>query len=185
MMTADEFYAQPADGTGRIWELVDGVPRAQDPASDTLGTITTNLAALIYNHLRATRPNCRLVTNPGIRPQVLANWNHRVPELGVTCTPARSSVHPTPDVFLIVEVLSKSNASQTWGNISLFGSIASVTEILVVDSRRIEAYVMRRLTNGSWPSAPERIEADITLAAIELSFPLDEAYRNTDLVSPA
>lgn len=183
LMTVDEFYDLPSDGSGRIWELVDGVPRAQDAASDTHGTITTNLSALIHNHLRATRPRCRLVTNPGIRPKVLSNWNHRVPELGVTCTAARSSVHPTPDVFLIIEVLSKSNASDTWGNVALFGSIQSVTEVLVVDSRRLEAYVMRRSTDGTWPSAPERIEGEIALASIDLSFALVEAYRSTDLVS--
>ena len=38
-MTVDEFIAWPGDGTATKYELVDGALRAQDPASDTHGTI--------------------------------------------------------------------------------------------------------------------------------------------------
>ena len=185
LMTVDEFLALGPDPSGRTWELVDGVPRAQEFGSDTHGQITTNLSALIHNHLRANRPQCRLVTNPGIRPKLMADWNHRIPELGVTCTPARSSVRETPNVSLVVEVLSPSNASDTWGNVTLFSGIPSVVEILVVDSRRVAAYVLRRSSDGSWPPAPERVEGEVTLDSIALTFPIVDAYRDTDLVPAA
>ena len=42
-MTVAEFLAWPGDGTGRVYELVDGELRAQDAASDTHGTIQSEL----------------------------------------------------------------------------------------------------------------------------------------------
>ena len=76
-MTVAEFLARPADGTGTIYELVNGEVRAQDAASDTHGTMQSNLIALIQQHLRAKRPGCRVVTAPGVRPRLLAKWNHQ------------------------------------------------------------------------------------------------------------
>ena len=43
LMTVDEFLTWPGDGIGTIYELVDGVLRAQDAASDAHGTIQSNL----------------------------------------------------------------------------------------------------------------------------------------------
>jgi Uma2 family endonuclease len=183
LMTASEFLDWPGDGTGTIWELVDGVPRAQDAASDAHGTITSNLNYLVYRHLGATRPGCRVVSNPGIAPRLSANWNHRIPELGVTCTPNRADVRRTPDAFLLIEVLSPTNAADTWGNIALYSTLPSVIEILVVDSTKVEAKVLRRGDDRIWPHNPDTIATGgtVRLASIDLEFPLREAYRDTFL----
>jgi len=53
------------------------------------------------NHLLDGRSPCRVVTEPGIVPRVHANWNYRVPDLGVTCVPpSRELMMPEP-VLLI------------------------------------------------------------------------------------
>ena len=183
LMTVDEFLEWPGDGTGTRYELVNGVLRAQDSASDAHGTIQSNLSGLIRNHLLAHRPICRIVSNPGIKPLLRAHWNHRVPELGVTCTPNRADVHNTPDPVLLIEVLSPSNAADTWSNIPLCATLPSVTEILIVDSTKVAAELLRRGTDGNWPQDPEPIAAGgiITLASIGLELPLAEVYRGTHL----
>lgn len=184
LMSVDEFLSWNGDGTGRLHELVEGVIRAQDPASDAHGTIEVNIALFIGNHLRATRPNCRVVANPGIRPHLRAKWNWRIPELGVTCTPNRADVHETPDPILLVEVLSPTNEEDTWSNIALYATVPSVTEILIVDSREVAAEVLRRGTDGSWPRNPEAVPPSgmIRLTSIGLEVPLAEVYRGTHLV---
>jgi Uma2 family endonuclease len=182
LMTVDEFFGWRGCGTGRIWELADGVPRAQDPASDIHGTIQGNLGILIGPHLAKTRPHCRLVTNPGIEPRLNARWNHRIPELGVTCTSNQAGMRRTPDPLLLVEVLSASNARDTWGNIALYATVPSVMEILVVDSTKIEVQILRRGADGVWPKNVERlVDGAIHLQTIDFAFPLADAYRNTYL----
>ena len=183
LMTVAEFIAWKGDGTGRRYELVDGVLRAQDSASDTHGTIQANLVGEIRNHLLANRPNCRVVAAPGIQPNLRANWNHRVPEIAVTCTPTRADVHRTPNPILIIEVLSPSNASDTWNNVALFATLPSVAEILVVDSTRVEAQLLRRGADGSWPENPAFCGPGevLHLQSIAFTLPIAEAYRGTHL----
>jgi Uma2 family endonuclease len=182
LMTVDEFYAIPSDPTGRRWELVDGVPRAQESASDAHGTITANLTGLLQNHLRANRPDCRIVINPGIAPRMLANWNHRIPELGVTCQPKVAGARRMPDPLLLIEALSPSNASDIRGNVTLYTSVPTPIEILVVDSNRVDVFILRRVANGTWPKLPERIAAEsVEWTSIELTVPIAEIYRDTHL----
>lgn len=183
LMTVDEYLAWPGDGTATRHELVDGVLRAQDPASDVHGTIQSNLVGLIWNHLLAHRPNCRVVTTPGIKPLLRAQWNYRIPELGVTCTPNRADVHNTPDPVLLIEILSPSNSADTWSNIPLYATLPSVTEILIVDSTKVAAELLRRGGDGHWPQDPEPIATGgtIHLTGIGLELPLAEAYSGTHL----
>lgn len=185
LMTVAEFLEWRGDGTGAIYELVNGALRAQDAASDTHGTITSNLTALLVSHLRQAMPGCRVVANPGIEPRLQADWNYRIPEIGVTCTANRAGVHMMPDPVLLIEILSPSNVEDTWGNIALYATIPSVREILIVDSRAIEAQILRRGDDNNWPLQPVTIAADgkIQLTSIGLELPIAEAYRGTHLVA--
>jgi len=184
-MTVAEFLAWGGDGSGRTLELVDGEVRAQDPASDTHGTIDGNLSFLIGAHLRVHRPNCRVVVQPGIRPRLRANWNYRVPELGVTCAPNQKDAHMMPEPILLIEILSPKNRKDTWNNVPLFASVPSVQEIVLVDSESIQLDVLRRAEDGSWPTDPTRITTGqvLELHTIGLELPLPEIYRGTHLQS--
>lgn len=187
LMTVAEFLTWPGDGTGRIYELVDGELRAQDPASDAHGTIDGNLIAIVHRHLREHRPHCRVVGQAGIAPRLRANWNYRVPEFAVTCAPNRADVHMTPEPVLLVEVLSPSNRRETWSNVPLYASVPSVQEILLVDSEEIGAELLRRGEDGNWPSDPGKIgpSETIRLQSIALDIPMAEVYAGTHLARPA
>ena len=93
-----DFIDGPGDGLGTRFELIDGVSRAMAPGSDAHNTIVMTLGRLIGNHLAKRRPGCRVVAAPGVQPRIRAEWNFRIPDLGVTCAPNRPGEisHPIP-----------------------------------------------------------------------------------------
>ena len=182
-MTLDEFLAwDSGDRTGRRWQLVDGEPVAMAPASDNHGSIQAELAALIRNHLVERGSLCRVVTEPGIVPRVRSSENWRIPDLGVTYTPSDGSVE-VPAPVVLVEIISPNNYAETRANIWTYTTLPSVQDILVVNSVRIEAELLRRRDDGTWPEQPEAVPADGTLklASIAFTTPLTALYRTTSL----
>src|ERR1700687_5433055 len=131
-LTVAEFLDWPGDGSGRKFELVDGEPRAQDPASVTHGIIQASIARILRNHLVGTR--CRVVAAPGVIPRVRASMNMRVPDLAVNCEPDEQGQRALPDPILIIEILSPSNEAETRENVWAYTTIPSVREILLVRS---------------------------------------------------
>lgn len=183
-MTLDEFLSwDPGDGLGLRWQLVDGEPVAMAPASEAHGAIQSELNALLRNHLLKRRSPCRIITEPGIIPHLRAGENFRVPDLGVTCVPPASGRIEMPEPVLLVEILSPSNERETRTNIWAYATVPSVREILAVRSTRVEAELLRRREDGTWPQQPETIRADGTLelASVGLSIPLIALYRMTSL----
>src|SRR5262249_36013674 len=125
-MTLDEFLAWASgDRTGRGWQLIDGEPVAMAPSSDAHGAIQNEIGALLRNHLLERRSPCRVVTEPGIVPRVRANRNYRVPDLGVTCSPASDSLM-VAEPILLIEILSPSNEAETRANIWAYTTVPSV-----------------------------------------------------------
>lgn len=186
-MTVAEFLAWPGDGTDTRYELVNGVLRAQDAASDAHGSMQSRLNAIISNHLDRTRPGCRIVANPGVVSPVRADWSYRIPELGVTCTPNRPDVHAMPDPLLLIEILSPTNFQDTWSNIALYATLPTVSEILIVDSTKVSVELLRRGDNGTWPQHPAAFGPGqtVNLASIGLDLPVAEVYRDTHLAGEA
>ena len=187
LMTVEEFIPWAERQHGVIYELVDGRPRAQDGPSATHGSVHANVAAMIHAHLRQHRPGCRLVLTPGIRPHLAATWNHRIPEMAVTCTPSKPDVRDIENPTLIVEILSPSNRADTWSNVPLYATLPSVLEIVLIESMRVGAQVLRRGANGVWPENPTQIDpvVGIALDSIGLVMPMVELYRDTHLEADA
>ena len=116
LMTVAEFLDWPTpDGSDR-WELVDGVPVAMAPASDRHATILGEISRVIGNHLAEHRPDCRVLIEPGTRPN---NLNVRIPDLSVTCGPIDPAARFGNPV-LIVEILSPSNWRKTMRNVASY-----------------------------------------------------------------
>lgn len=180
-MTVEEFLDWPGDGSGRHFELVDGEPRAQDPASITHGTIQARIGAMLINHLVGTR--CKVVTAPGVIPRVRASMNMRVPDLAVNCVPDERGQRALPDPILIIEILSPSNETETRENVWAYATIPSLREILLVRSVVIGAELLRRDADGNWPEQPEMIgdSGDLALASVDFRTPLAAFYQDTHL----
>jgi Uma2 family endonuclease len=182
-VTVDEFIAWD-DGRGGKYQLVDGEVRAMSPASTTHCTIQSNLARLLTTHLDVPGNRCRSLTEPAVETRVRAKLNMRVPDLGVTCAPDAATQIALPDPILLIEIMSPGNKKDTWDNVWAYTTLPSVVEILIVQSMRIEALLLRRQADGSWPPDPELIgsNASLTLASIDFSAPLTAAYAKTHLV---
>jgi Uma2 family endonuclease len=182
-MTVAEFLDWPGDGSGRRFQLVDGELRPMSPGSPTHGTIQSTLNALIFNALAIAGSRCRVVSDPGVITAVHAHINMRVPDLGVTCTADAPTQRALPDPVVLVEILSPSNASDTWDNVWAYTTIPSVREIVVVHSTHIKAELLRRGGDDRWPAQPDRIGADgaVDLKSIGFACPLRAAYAQTHL----
>jgi Uma2 family endonuclease len=182
-MTVDEFLDwDPHDPTVRRWQLVDGEPVAMAPGSENHASLQNELGALLRNHLLERGSACRALTEAGVVPRAAANWNFRIPDLLVTCAPPGSGTI-VADPVLVVEILSPSNEIETRGNIWAYTTIPSVREILAVRSTRIEAELLRREPDGSWPGQPVILGPGdtLTLASIDFVAPLRALYRTTVL----
>ena len=183
LMTVADFLDWPGDGTGMSYELVDGVLRAMAPGSVTHGAIQSNLALLIGLHLRMHRPGCLLVTAPGIQPRLAANWNFRIPDLGVTCARSQAGDLMMPDPLFVMEVLSPGNAGDTRENLRAYATVPTIQEMLVVHSTEVKAELLTKGADGAWPGSPSIILAGGTahLASIGMVLQFDDAYEGTHL----
>ena len=185
-MTVTEFLAWPPDPTGAVWQLIDGEPVAMAPASQTHGAIQNEIGRLLGNHLRERGLPCRVITAPGVTPQVRSNWNVRVPDLAVSCRRDSLRERLLAEPVLVVEILSPSNEAETWGAVWAYTTIPSVQEILVVRSLQVGAELLRRLPDGGWPANPEAITAErprLRLDCIDADLDLVEFYATTELGS--
>ncbi len=180
-MTVDEFLAWDSADDAR-YQLVDGIPQAMAPTSNTHGLLLGILRRLIGNHLAAHGRACDVVVAPGVVPHLLSDHNFRIPDLAVTCEPLVPGPTTLADPVLIVEILSPSNQAETWRNVWAYTSIPSVREILILRSDRRAAEVLRRGPDGGWPSEPVPVaDGRLDLTSIDFSVKLAHLYARTGL----
>ena len=87
-MTLAEFLTwEPADRSGARWQLMDGVPVAMAPTTETHAALQGEIGAVLREPPVDTRSHCRLLSQPGVVPRIGAGRNFRIPDLGVTCAP--------------------------------------------------------------------------------------------------
>jgi Uma2 family endonuclease len=178
-LTVDAFLRWEAP-MGQLWQLVDGVPHAMAPPSPTHALIQGEVAALIRIHLTSTNMPCAVAVTPGIVPRVQSDINIRIPDLVVTCSPALPGDNAIRDPVLVIEILSPSNRAETWTNVWSYTTIPSVREILVLHSTSIDADLLRRGPDGTWPERPQAIgQDDLALDSIGYTGPIAAFYRTT------
>ena len=179
-MTVEEFFAWDGGGHPGKLELVEGQVRAMAPASATHGFIQTNIAGMIRAHLRGTKSRCRAGTEVPVVPPMHNKRNARAPDISVTCAPVSDSkVLEAP--VLIVEIMSPGNEAETWESIRALADLASLREILVVQSTRVEAEVYTRDSSGAWPDEPVTTGAGgtVRLTCLDLGLAIAEVYEGT------
>jgi Uma2 family endonuclease len=178
-----EFLALPPRPDGVQFELVDGELRAQDAPSDAHGTILTNVARLLGNHLHVDGSSCRAVTGGGLRPHLRADWNYRIPDVVVTCARNEEGMREVPNPVLVIELLSPTNRKETWDNVRNYVTLPSVVEIIMIETTRVEAMVLRRDAAGAWPANPTTIvrPEPVSLASIDLDLAMSDLYWGTHL----
>lgn len=182
-MTVDEFLAWSGDGTRTRYELVDGELRAQDAQSDAHGRMHANIGYALTGHLRSHRPSCSVAIGAGVRPRMLSDWNFRIPDLAVTCSPNLPGARDVPDPVLLIEIISAGNSAETWDNVRNYISLPSVQEIVLFEAFAIKAYVMTRDAAGAWPKNPTEVVRGgmVQFVSIGLDMTINDAYRGTHM----
>lgn len=182
MSVAEFLIWDSGDRSGRPWQLIDGVPQAMSPTALPHGAILAELGRLLGNHLAAGERECRVIVEPGVVPRVRASSNVRIPDLAVVCGLA-STEHLLADPMLLIEILSPSNAHETYANVWTYTTIPSVQEILIISSTRRRGEILRRQPDGNWPEIFDTIDAGTVcrLDSIGFSFDLNTIYRTSGI----
>jgi Uma2 family endonuclease len=175
-MTVAEFLEWCPDD-GQRWQLVDGEPMAMAPARVGHGAMQALVAARLIYHLDERGSPCTVLTAPGVVPKVRADFNFRVPDIAVTCAPVAANDVMLREPVLLVEILSASNARDTWANVWAYSSMPSVREILVLRTATRCAELLRRDEKGEWPARPVIVtEGELELESIGFRAELARLY---------
>src|SRR5260370_20046990 len=112
------------------------------PARVTHGFIQANLTGMLRTHLVGSK--CFVVIEPGVVPRVRSDANMRVPDLAVSCERDEVGLRALAAPMLLIEILSPSNEAETRENVWAYTTIQSVQEILLIQSTRVAAELIRR-----------------------------------------
>jgi Uma2 family endonuclease len=182
-MTVAEFIRWE-DGTDTRYELLAGFPVAMAPPAPAHGFLAARLCARIEGALQSRRP-CMVQIEAGIaRPD--RNDTCYVADLAVTCKPPQRGSQLIADPVLIVEVLSPTTGlhdRQT--KVADYRRIASVEEILLIDSASIFAEVLRREGDRWITEIVRGPEATLALTSIGMTATMSDLYEGIDLPDPA
>ena len=178
-MTLDEFLHWE-DGTDTRYELVGGVVVAMAPPAPAHGFLAARLCIAIGS-ARRSRPPCMVQIEAGIaRPD--RDDTCYVADLAVTCNPPGPDDRLIRDPLLIVEVLSPTTASHDrQRKVADYRQIASVQEILLIDSQTVFAEVLRRSGDQWITEIVQGPAATLTLMSVPMSVPMAELYEGIAL----
>lgn len=178
-MTLAEFLRWE-DGTNTRYELVRGVVVAMAPPTPRHGALFVQLAGAIDAVLEA-KPGCTAYGEAGIvRPD--RNDTFYVADIAVSCDPPDPDDQYLRNPILIVEILSPSTVDFDRNTkISEYQSIPSVQEILLLDSGRMFAEVLRREGDRWVTEIAQGPTASLTLRSVPLSIPMAALYRRVRL----
>jgi Uma2 family endonuclease len=162
-------------------EYYQGEIFAMSGGSPSHALIATNFARVLGNALQGS--GCR-VYNSDLRVHVPAVTFYAYPDISVVCgklelTGDRQDNLVNP--VLLVEVLSSSTESYDRGQkFSLYRSIPSLREYVLVAQDRISVEVFRRNDVGIWElHLPE--EGSVSLASVGCTIRLDDVYVDVEM----
>jgi Uma2 family endonuclease len=181
-MTVDEFLRWE-DGTDTRYELVGGFVVAMAPPAPKHSRLAGRLGGAIEAALRS-RPPCGVYTKAGVvRPD--RNDTCYIADLAVSCEPLRGDDRLLRDPILIVEILSPSTtAFDRQTKVPDYRRIASVQEILLVDSDSVFAEVLRRQGDHWITEIVQELAATLSLSSVPLTIAMADLYDGIPLPEP-
>lgn len=178
-MTLAEFLRWD-DGSDTRWELVDGVPVAMAPPAVAHGILAARLTGRIEAALRGRR-SCFVQSEAGIASPDRDDTCY-IADLAVSCAPLERGQQLMCDPVLIVEILSPGTmAVDRQEKIPDYRRIASVQEILAIDSARAFAEIMRREGDRWITEIVQGRGAALALVSIGLTIAPADLYDGIDL----
>jgi Uma2 family endonuclease len=165
-------------------ELIDGQLYAMTGGSVNHSRVAVRLTTLFFNHLE--NGSCE-TGNSDLRINIAGTQNYTYPDASVTCderdkTTTQYIIYPC----LIVEVLSPSTeAYDRGGKFRMYRNNPALQDYLLVSSTSIEIDLYHKKDTGEWLIINYQAGDTIELKSINLSFPIEQIYRNLDLTPEA
>jgi Uma2 family endonuclease len=188
----DEYFALEMANKETKYEFLDGEIVAMAGAELVHNTICANLIREIGVEIIKKGKKCRVLTSD---QRVRAyrkeenKWGYLYPDVVMVCgTPELDNSTPktllNPNV--VVEVLSKSNTSrEIISKLKFYRAIASLTDVLLVDSESMLVMHFERVQEGDWLTRSRtKAEETITIAAHDLELKISEIYRDVEFPTP-
>ena len=172
-MTVEEFFTWQLGQEDR-YELVDGFPvKMMTGASNFHDVIAVNILVALHPQLRGGP--CWLATpDTAIRTRIRSL---RRADVTVTCSPPRPEAYEAGNPRLIVEVLSKSNASIHWQpKLDEYWRLQGLTYLLLIDSLGVRATLYTRTETGWESTDADDRESVLDMPAINCRLAMRDAY---------
>lgn len=161
-------------------EYIDGQIYAMGGSSVNHGRLAIRFTAMFDAHL--ANSGC-ITGNSDIKVKVVETSNYIYPDASVTCDDRDKN---TPNYFtypcLIVEVLSNSTeAYDRGGKFRMYRQNPVLQDYLLVSSTRIEMDLYHKNDACEWIIINYKKGDTIELKSINLSFPIEQVYRDLTL----
>lgn len=183
-MTAETFLAWSGDGSGRRFNLVDGIARPMSPASHTHSQLHSNALGLVLAGIDAAGLDLSALVEGAVIPGLQPSRNVRVPDIVVTAAPDIPGQVAIPQPILVIEILSPGNQAQTRDNLRSYASVPTMQETVLVHSQRILVEVQRRGADDTWTTDMVEPGRELVLATVALRCRVESLYRRTWLTRP-
>ena len=161
-------------------EYIEGQVYAMSGGSVNHSRIAIRFATMVDTHLDAS--SC-MTGNSDLRVNIAGTNNYTYPDVSVTCddrdkTTTQYITYPC----LIVEVLSPSTeAYDRGGKFRMYRNNPVLQDYLLVSSTSIEMDLYHKNDAGEWIIINYKEGDTIELKSINLSFAIEQVYRNLDL----
>ncbi|MEO0014120.1 MAG: hypothetical protein RLZZ535_2509 [Cyanobacteriota bacterium] len=178
-LTSEEYFAWEEKQLEKH-EYINGRVYAMSGGSVNHGRIAIRLTALFDTHLENS--NC-ITGNSDIKINIVETSNYTYPDASVTFD-HRDQTTPQYITYpcLIVEVLSPSTESyDRGGKFRMYRKNPVLQDYLLVSSTSIEMDLYHTKDTGEWLIINYQAGDTIELKSINLSFLIEQIYRNLDL----
>ncbi|MEQ8972978.1 MAG: Uma2 family endonuclease [Coleofasciculus sp. C1-SOL-03] len=161
-------------------ELIDGQVYAMGGGSKNHSLLAAKFITLFTTHLEGS--GCDTATSD-LRINIVGTNNYTYPDVSVTCddrdkTTTQYITYPC----LVVEVLSPSTEAYDRGSkFRMYRHNPALQDYLLVSSTRMEIDLYHKKETGEWLIINYQAGDTIELKSINLSFPIEQIYRNLDL----
>jgi Uma2 family endonuclease len=181
-MTVEEYFAfTDTRPNNEKWELIDGEPILQASASRLHQRILLNLAYMLGDRERQKEQSWEAIPGVGVRIS-----DTSLPEPDFFILPA-GTVRRDPysrevgDVLVIFEILSPSTADRDlrWKR-AVYTNLPSLTHYVVIAQDAVDVVVFAR-DAGFKEHRIRSLGGSVDIPALDISLPLSEIYRGTEL----
>ncbi|PZO47568.1 MAG: hypothetical protein DCF15_18880 [Phormidesmis priestleyi] len=183
-LTPEEYFAWEEQQLEKH-EYIDGQVYAlfrnhKSGGSKNHSLISVRLTTLLANHLEGS--DCE-TGNSDLKVNIAATNNYTYPDISVTCDERdKATTQYITYPCLIVEVLSSSTeAYDRGGKFRLYQNNPALQDYLLVSSTRIEIDLYQKTDTGNWLIINYKAGDAINLKSINLTFPIEQIYRNLTL----